>query len=79
MSTRYVQIMFAEIGTTPSAFIQSRRLQRIASELSRKGRNSSITELAFEAGFSDLGSFCRAFRRKFGVTATQYRNRVRAS
>jgi len=79
MSARYVQIMFAEIGTTPSAFIQARRLQLIASQLSRKGRSASITELAFDAGFNDLGSFCRAFRRKFGVTATQYRNRYRAS
>jgi len=79
VSARYVQMIFAEMGTTPSAFIQSRRLQLVASQLNRKGRDASITELAFDAGFNDLGSFCRAFRRKFGITATQYRNRSRAS
>src|SRR5690606_11826996 len=67
VSPRYVQMLFAEMGTTPTAFIQSRRLELAARRLEREGMGATITEVAFDAGFNDLSSFCRAFRRKFEV------------
>jgi AraC-like DNA-binding protein len=73
ISTRYVQLIFAGIGTTPSAYIQTRRLDHAAGEIRRLGRRSSITDVAYDAGFNDLSSFCRAFRRRFGVAARDYR------
>jgi AraC-like DNA-binding protein len=73
ISTRYVQMVFARLGTTPSAYIQARRLDHAATEIRRLGRHCSITDVAYDSGFNDLSSFCRAFRRKFGVAARDYR------
>ncbi len=79
VSTRVVQLVFAEVGTTPSAYIQARRLDNVASQLNRLGNRLSITRLAFDTGFNDLSSFCRAFRQRFGVTARDYRAGIRSN
>jgi AraC-like DNA-binding protein len=73
VSARYVQMIFAEIGTTPGAYVQSRRLDRAARELSRAGGQTAVTEVAFGSGFNDLSTFCRVFRRKFGIAPRDYR------
>ncbi len=57
-------------GLSPHAFIVRARAQR-AAELLRQGRRS-VTEAAFEAGFSDLGRFRAAFRRHVGVAPSHY-------
>ena len=72
VSARYVQMLFAEMATTPSAFIQQRRLERAARRLEGDGR-AAITDVAFDVGFNDLSSFCRAFRRRFDVSPRDYR------
>lgn len=77
VSARVVQLTFAEIGTTPSSYIQARRLDNVAAELGRMGNRISITRLAFDTGFNDLSSFCRSFRQRFGITAREYRAGVR--
>jgi AraC-like DNA-binding protein len=77
VSTRYVQMIFAEIGTAPGAYIQSRRLDRAARELSRLGSQAAVTEVAFGSGFNDLSTFCRVFRRKFGMAPRDYRAGLR--
>lgn len=77
VSARYVQMLFAELGTTPSAFIQARRLDHAARLLSQTRRDAPVTAIAFDSGFSDLSSFCRLFRRKFGVTPRDYRTGLR--
>ena len=60
VSPRYVQILLAELGTTPTALIRSRRLELAAARFEREGRGCSITDVAYEVGFNDLSSFCRA-------------------
>jgi AraC-like DNA-binding protein len=72
VSARYVQILFAEMATTPSAFIRSRRLELAARRLAEPGA-STITDVAYAVGFNDLSSFCRAFRQRFEVSARDYR------
>ena len=67
VSVRYVQMIFADMGTTPSTYIRDRRLDVAAERLRRQGPAASITNVAFDLGFNDLSSFCRAFRRRFGV------------
>ncbi len=79
VSTRYVQMLFAEMATTPTAFIQSRRLELAAKRLEREGSKAAITDVAFDVGFNDLSSFCRAFRRRFDVSARDYRAGRRGS
>jgi AraC family transcriptional regulator, positive regulator of tynA and feaB len=73
ISARSVQIIFAAMGTTPSAYIQSRRLDHAARQLAQARRDAPITAVAFDSGFNDLSSFCRLFRRRFGVAPREYR------
>ncbi len=73
VSSRYVQLLFAEMATTPSAYIQRRRLERAASRLDKERGDATITGIAFDIGFNDLSSFCRAFRRRFGMSPSDYR------
>lgn len=77
VSARYVQMLFAEMGTTPRAFIQERRLELAARRLEREGGGLTVTDVAYDAGFNDLSSFCRAFRRRFDTSPTHYRGRAR--
>jgi len=73
VSARYLQMVFAEVGTTPSRFLIARRLDTAAARLRRLDRPCSVTEVALECGFNDLSYFSRAFRRRFGVSASAYR------
>ena len=73
ISVRTVQNLFALTATTPSSYIQERRLIHAADSL-RTRLEISITEIAFELGFSDSAYFSRAFRRKYGVSPRQWRS-----
>ena len=73
VSARYVQLLFAEMATTPSAYIQRRRLERAASRLDKESSEVTITQIAFDTGFNDLSSFCRSFRRRFDMSPSDYR------
>jgi AraC-like DNA-binding protein len=73
ISERYLQRVFAEAGTTPSRFLLARRLDAAAERLRYGGRHASITDIALECGFNDLSYFSRTFRRRFGVSARDYR------
>ncbi len=39
--------------------------------------NMSLTEIAFELGYSELSAFSRAFRHWVGETPQAYRNRIK--
>ena len=73
LSARYLQLVFAEVGTTPSRLLLARRLEAAAARLRRLDRPCSITDVALESGFNDLSYFSRAFRRRFGASARAYR------
>jgi AraC-like DNA-binding protein len=72
VSARYLQMVFAEVGTTPSRYLIARRLDAAAARLRHLGP-CSVTDVALECGFNDLSYFSRAFRRRFGVPARAYR------
>lgn len=74
LSVRAVQKLFAAMGTTPSAFIQERRLARAAEKLLAYPE-ATITQIAFDFGFNDSAYFTRCFRRLHGVTPREYRTR----
>jgi len=73
LSPRYIQMLFAEIGTTPRAIIKTRRLEYAAKRLEREGMGTMITGLAYDLGFNCLSSFCRSFKSHFGVSPDAYR------
>lgn len=74
LSPRYVRKLFESEGTSLSDFMLGQRLARAHRLLSDPRRSgSTITALAFEAGFNDLSYFNRAFRRRYGRTPTDVR------
>lgn len=73
LSPRAVQKAFLRnVALTPTAFIADRRLAR-AADLLAAADGRSITDIAFEIGFSDAAFFSRCFRRRFGVTPSDWR------
>lgn len=74
ISVRAVQKIFAAMGTTPSAYIQERRLVRAAEKLVTHPE-ATITQIAFDHGFNDSAYFARCFRRRNGVTPREFRIR----
>lgn len=74
VSVRAVQKVFAAMGTTPSAFIQERRLVRAGEKLLAYPE-ATITQIAFDHGFNDSAYFTRLFRRRNGMTPREYRVR----
>jgi AraC-like DNA-binding protein len=61
-------------GSTPHQFITALRLE----EAQRLLRNTeiSVTEVCFAVGFESLGTFSWLFRRRFGVSPRQYRQKI---
>jgi AraC family transcriptional regulator len=76
MSPYHFQRMFKEAwGVTPMAYLQARRLavaRRLLAETS-----AEVTQVALAVGFESPGSFSALFRRRAGVTPTEYRRRAR--
>lgn len=58
-------------GMTPHQFILGQRLRRAAGQL--RQTCDPIAEIAFDAGFGDLSSFNRRFRRIMGVSPSTWR------
>lgn len=74
VSARYVQQLFAAEGTSFSDHLRDLRCERARTLIDDPAQLArSIADIAFEAGFSDLSSFNRAFRRRFGMTPREMR------
>lgn len=61
-----------ETGSNFIDFVNENRLEK-AKNLLKKGEQS-IKEVSFECGYSDQNYFSKIFRRKFGITPTEFRN-----
>lgn len=61
------------LGETPKQFTLRLRVDRAAAML--LASRSSILEIALECGFESHEAFCRAFRRRFGMSPSAYRKR----
>jgi len=65
--------MFKEaIGLSPMQFLMQIRLERAKSLL---GSQWSVEQVASSVGFSDALYFSKQFRKRFGMSPTEYRNR----
>jgi len=72
MSNRnFIRSFQAAMGSSPIAYVIQLRVNRGASLLRRT--ESSVTEVAFQVGFTDSNYFARQFRKLLGVTPSQYR------
>lgn len=79
VTPRYVQRLLEEDGTTFSTLVTEKKLEAARAMLrSPRFGSWSIAGIAFEAGFRDLSHFNRRFRRRFGVTPSDFRRDVPA-
>src|SRR4051795_8520553 len=76
-SPRQVQRAFDEVGETSfSAFVSEVRLRNAAELLARQPL--TVRPVALLVGYRQPAHFAKAFRRRFGVTPAQYRDRCLA-
>jgi AraC-like DNA-binding protein len=69
VSPRYVQRLFETSGTSFTAYVTELRLQKALALLTEApARKRRISDIALEAGFSDISHFNRLFRFRFGDT-----------
>jgi AraC family transcriptional regulator, positive regulator of tynA and feaB len=75
LSRRQADTVFERTGMSISAQIWERRLLRAASELvSPANVERRIIEVALSCGFNDPAHFSRAFRKRFGLTPSDWRS-----
>jgi AraC-like DNA-binding protein len=78
ISESYIRQLLAENGTTFTDFVLSGRLTRAHRMLiDSRYADRAISAVACEAGFGDLSYFNRTFRRRYGATPSQVRQRAR--
>ena len=68
------RIFRAMVGETLNDFIQRIRVEKAATKLALNPRKS-VTEIAFECGFSGSSAFARSFREAYGMSASSWRSR----
>lgn len=74
-SSRHLSRAFSELmGTSPMRYLADVRLSRAAS-LIAEGR-LSVTEVAAAVGIADSSAFTKSFRRRFGMTPSEYRRSI---
>ncbi len=71
----FLRIFHDCIGRSPIDHLMHVRIQKAADLLRHTGR--TITEIAFDCGFSDSNYFTRCFRKTTGETPRQYRYELR--
>lgn len=64
-------------GTTPVQYLTTLRLHQAAALLRRTDR--SISQIAAEVGFDDVGYMSRCFKKQFGMTPTQVKRQALGS
>jgi AraC-like DNA-binding protein len=76
ISTRRLRAVLADGGESFSGFVLRRRLENCARLLrDTSWDRRSITEVAFRTGFNNVTHFGYAFKRRFGVSPREYRQR----
>jgi AraC-like DNA-binding protein len=69
VTTRYLQKLFEDDGSTFSSYLLSQRLARAHRMLSEPELSERpVGSIAYEVGFGDLSYFNRCFRRRYGNT-----------
>jgi AraC-like DNA-binding protein len=75
LSPKQVQRLFERSGMTFTEFVLEQRLLLAHRLLSRPdGRNNKIGTIAYGAGFGDLSYFNRTYRKRFGMTPSEWRD-----
>lgn len=76
VTPRYIQQLFEREGTTFTAFLRESRLALAFRRLDQGSVRTAISDIAFDAGFTDLSNFNRAFRKRYGMAPSDVRARA---
>ncbi|MEV7354148.1 DJ-1/PfpI family protein [Kitasatospora sp. NPDC091276] len=71
------RIFKTELGTTPSAYIESARVELARHQL--ESTDATLDRVAADCGFGTTDTLVRAFRRRLDTTPTEYRHRFRTA
>jgi len=78
LSQGHFQHLFKrEVGLSVRAYVRELRLNRAAELL--RDTHLSIKEIRNNVGIPDASNFVHLFRKRFGTTPTEYRNRLHRS
>ncbi|GAA1935634.1 GlxA family transcriptional regulator [Kitasatospora viridis] len=69
------RIFKTELGQTPSAYVESARVERARHQL--ESSDATLERIAARCGFGTTDTLVRAFRRTLDTTPTEYRQRFR--
>ncbi len=74
MSRRSLYYLFDRIGQTPHAYVLGLRLEAARKSLGdARQADKTITQRAYEFGFSDAAHLSRAFHERFGMSPSSWR------
>ena len=68
----FIRLFSAVFGLTPHRYRIVNQLDRAKNELISSQK--SVTDIAFDCGFSSLGTFCSVFKQYAGMPAKAYRD-----
>lgn len=72
ISEQYLSRMFRKInGVNLNEFVVNCRIEKVTHELI--STDKTITDIAFSAGFTNINSFNRIFKKKYNVTPKEFR------
>ncbi len=74
-SFHFHRIFCAFLDETPNSYITRRRIEKIAGRLLFLGKDQSLTNLALQYGFKSIHSFSRAFRKFYGISASEFQRK----
>ena len=77
ISLRYLQDLFSDEDTTPSAWIWERRLDRSRRMIADpRFAETTICDIAYECGFTDYSHFNHRFKAAFSLSPSDYKNSI---
>ncbi|MBW4043065.1 MAG: helix-turn-helix domain-containing protein [Acidobacteria bacterium] len=75
VSLRYLHRAFDDKEMTVARLLRERRLEEVAAALRATERQPHLQQLAARYGFGSQDQLARAFRRRYGVSMTEYHSR----
>ena len=63
----------ASLGKTPTAIFRKKKL---INSLEFLKKSESVAQAAIDSGFSDYSNYIQLFRKHFGITPLQYKNKI---
>ncbi|MDF2683306.1 MAG: response regulator [Brevibacillus sp.] len=75
LNAQYLCRLFKQVtGCTIKQYVTTRRLEK--AKYMFQSTNKTITEISMDCGFSDANYFARVFKKKEGMTPTQYQQQM---